>query len=207
MLLAEEFGGRPRSFASRIRGLEDQAAFDSFWELRKILQQPKRHATTYLVTLLLAREVIDRLIEGRLRRDGDPRIALRPCCSEDVYLDAGTAEGRIRGRRSAMEDVDRQVCKLGIIGMVESDLVFRQGQLWRDSHHGANCEFVEFARGWYVLGRSMGLHGLGAVAGSWGLLCCVEDYAPVVIQESGISARARWCFRRVVFCGLSCTWQ
>ena len=42
-----------------------------------------------------------------------------------MCLDAGAAEGRIRGRGSAVEDEDGQVCQMGVSCMIKSDFVWR----------------------------------------------------------------------------------
>jgi hypothetical protein len=48
----------------------------------------------------------DGLVEGRVRRDGDTRVALKSSCSEDVDLDSGAVESGIGSSRRAMEDED-----------------------------------------------------------------------------------------------------
>ena len=56
-----------------------------------------------------------------------------------MNLDTGAVEGGIGRRGGAMEDEDWQISKVRIGGIVETDLVLRQGQLVRDSDH---FEFV-----------------------------------------------------------------
>lgn len=126
--------------------MKDQAALDNLREVAEILQQPKRDPSAYLVSLSVAREIIDRLIERRLRGDGDSRIALEACCSKDVYLDARAVERRIGRRRRAMEDKDGQVCQVSISCVVKSDLVLRQSQLVRDPNHCADGAHLRVVR-------------------------------------------------------------
>ena len=50
-------------------------------------------------------------------------------------LDSGAIEGGIGRRGGAMEDEDWQISKVRVSGVVETDLVLRQGQLVCDSNH------------------------------------------------------------------------
>lgn len=50
-------------------------------------------------------------------------------------LNSGAVEGGIGRRGGAVEDEDGQISKIRVGGVVEADLVLRQGQLVRDSNH------------------------------------------------------------------------
>ena len=79
------------------------------------------------------------MVEGRVRRDGNAGIALESSGSKDVDLDSGAVESRIGGRGGAMEDEDWQISEVRVGAVVETDLVWRQGQFVGDSNH---FEFV-----------------------------------------------------------------
>ncbi len=139
MLFAEECWSRTGSFAPSIRGLKDETSSDQLWQLFKVLEQTKGEASTYLVALLVSWKEIHRLVEGRVWRDGDAGEALESTSRKDVNLDTGAVEGGIGRRGGAMEDEDWQISKVRIGGIVETDLVLRQGQLVRDSDHFEFC--------------------------------------------------------------------
>lgn len=135
MLFAEQCRSGAGSLSSRIRGLEDQASLDNLRQFLEVFQQSKRNSPTNFVSLLVSRKMIYGLVERRIRRDGDARVALKSSSSKDVDLDSGAIEGGIGRRRGAMEDEDWQISKVRVGGVVETDLVLRQGQLVCDPNH------------------------------------------------------------------------
>lgn len=53
--------------------------------------------------------MVDGLVEGRVGRDGDARIALEACRGEDMDLYSRAVESGIRSRRWAVEDENREM--------------------------------------------------------------------------------------------------
>lgn len=79
--------------------------------------------------------MVDDAVEGRAGRDGDAREALEAGGREDVDLDARAVE-RVVGRgRGPVEDEDGQLAQQRVGGVVEDDVLGRERQLVRDTHH------------------------------------------------------------------------
>lgn len=134
MLLSKQRLATARSPSSRWISILE-VCLDAVWQFRKVLGQAKRKSSVDFVALELARQVADRGIEWRIRRDGKSGEALQAGRGEDVDLDAGGVEGVVGGGGCAMEDEDGEVAEERIGGMVDGDGVWRERQLVGDSNH------------------------------------------------------------------------
>ncbi|KAH6608373.1 hypothetical protein Trco_001719 [Trichoderma cornu-damae] len=118
----------------RVGGLE--MGLDIVGELPEVPEEAKGQAAVDLVALELARQVVDDAVEGRAGRDGDAREGPEAGGREDVDLDAGAVEGVVGRGRGPMEDEHGQLAQQRVCGVVESDVLGRERQLVRDTHHG-----------------------------------------------------------------------